>query len=212
MGLGHKWSAFRSWLYDVVIVAMTAIWYRSFLVRVPVNAHVLDIGIGTATSLLHNRDIVVSKRLQVVGTDIDADYVRAANENVVRCRLEEQVRIVCTPRYTGGPFDAIYFSGSFMIIPDKAKYLADMALMLRSKEHSRVYFSQTLEKPGAVGTFMEYFKPLLKWLTTIDFGTVTYRADFEKHVRTAGLEIEEVSVVKAGRFRDQVLVIAKVQQ
>merc|ERR1719238_112540 len=99
MGLGDRWSAFRSWLYDIVIVSMTAVWYRSFLVRVPVNAHVLDVGIGTATSLLHNRDIVVSKRLHVVGTDIDEDYVRAANANVARCKLEDQVRIVCTPKY-----------------------------------------------------------------------------------------------------------------
>ena len=209
MGLGDRWSAFRSWLYDAVIVAMTAVWYRSFLVRVPVNAHVLDIGIGTATSLLHNRDIVVSKRLHVVGTGIDEDYVQAANANVARCKLSEQVEIVCTPKYAGGPFDAIYFSGSFMIIPDKSRYLADVSAMLRSTEHSRVYFSQTLEHEGAVGSFMVWFKPLLKWLTTIDFGTVTFRRQFEKHVRDAGLEIEEVQVVKPGRFRDQVLVIAK---
>ena len=68
------WQSFRSWCYDYVIVWMTASWYRAFLVRLPTNAEVLDIGIGTATALLHNRDILVSKKINVIGLDIDNDY------------------------------------------------------------------------------------------------------------------------------------------
>ena len=205
-----RWSSFRSWLYDSVIVSMTAVWYRSFLVRVPMNADVLDVGIGTATSLLHNRDIVVTKRLHILGTDIDEDYVVAARENIRRCNLEQLIEIECTPKYEGSKqFDAIYFSGSFMIIPNKSDFLRHCAGKLRSATDGRVYFSQTLERPGIVGKFMTWFKPALRWLTTIDFGTVTYRADIERDIRAAGLTVEEVQIVRPGRFRDQVLIVAK---
>lgn len=204
-----RWAAFRSWFYDVVIVSMTSTWYRSMLVRVPMEAHILDVGIGTATSLLHNRDIVESKRLHVVGVDIDEHYVAAAKENIARCKLQDRVEVVCTGDYKGGPFDAVYFSGSFMIIPDKVAFLKRCVAMLRSREDSRVYFSQTLEHRGVVGSFMEWFKPWLATLTTIDFGTVTYRDVFEGNVKAAGMAIEGMHIVKKGWFRDQVLVVAR---
>jgi SAM-dependent methyltransferase len=209
MELRARWSQFRSWFYDAIIVAMTATWYRAFLNRVPMDAEILDVGIGTGTGLLHNRDLVVSKRLHVVGIDIDQDYVDAARLNVARCRLGSHVEIICTTNYQGGPFDAIYFSGSFMIIPNKVEFLKRMRGMLRSSEHSRVYFSQTLEKPGIVGAIMTWLKPTLKWLTTIDFGTVTYRRNLEAHIVAAGFVVEDLRIVKPGYFRDQVLVIAK---
>lgn len=36
---------------------------------------------------------------------------------------------------------------------------------------------------------MEYVKPVLKYLSTIDFGQVTYRKDFEAFLIGHGLEI-----------------------
>ena len=41
-------------IYDIVIVKMTALWYRSVLDRLPRGARVLDVGIGTGSALAAN--------------------------------------------------------------------------------------------------------------------------------------------------------------
>ncbi len=40
-------SGVRGWVYDRLIVGMTADWYREVLARFPDGARVLDVGIGT---------------------------------------------------------------------------------------------------------------------------------------------------------------------
>lgn len=65
-------------------------------------------------------------------------------------------------------FDAAYFSGSFMLMPDPAQALRHVLSLL--KPGSRIYFTQTFEKRRAV--LLEYTKPLFQYVTTIDFGQV----------------------------------------
>jgi SAM-dependent methyltransferase len=205
-----KWNNGRSWLYDTVIVAMTTVWYRTVLTALPMDAEVLDVGIGTATSLLHNRDLIVSKRMRVVGVDYDAAYIDSARLAIAQCKLQQHVDVKCSgiENYIGGPFDAVYFSGSFMILPDKMRMLQHCHRMLKDREHGRIYFTQTLEKRGLVGSLMHVVKPILKLLTTIDFGGVTYEDELVAVIREAGLVVVENKVIAAGRFRSSVMITA----
>mgnify|MGYP001560524611 CR=1 FL=1 len=229
---GSAWQRFRSRVYDTVIVAMTSMWYREVLTLLPLRTRLLDVGIGNATSLINNRDVVISKQLDVTGVDYDQGYIDAANAAVgLNPKLRDRVHLVCASihDYTGGPFDAIYFSGSFMIIPDKVNALRRCVTMLAPRlvtpgesKSSRdplsptkryIYFTQTFEKKRrflllrVLDTILQRLKPLLKFLTTIDFGQVTYEEDFRDVIRAAGLAIEEKRVLRAGWFRDQVLVV-----
>lgn len=46
-------------------------------------------------------------------------------------------------------------------------------------KNGRIYFLLTLyEEKNTFNKIMEYVKPMLKYLSTIDFGQVTYRSDF----------------------------------
>ena len=65
----------RVWIYDVAIIKMTRVWYREVLKRLPDNARVLDVGIGTGTALICNKDLIKQKNITVVGIDYDKDYV-----------------------------------------------------------------------------------------------------------------------------------------
>ena len=65
-------------LYDFVIVKMTSRWYAAVLGRLPQGARLFDIGIGTATALAQNADLVRTKQLQVAGIDYDASYITHA--------------------------------------------------------------------------------------------------------------------------------------
>ena len=74
-----------------------------------------------------------------------------------------------------------------------AAALAQILTQLTDGGH--VYFTQTFQERRS--PFLEKAKPMLKKLTTIDFGTVTYEEDFRKTVAAGGLEIDEM--VELGR-------------
>eukprot|EP01012_Entosiphon_sulcatum_P002942 TRINITY_DN10767_c0_g1_i1.p2 TRINITY_DN10767_c0_g1~~TRINITY_DN10767_c0_g1_i1.p2 ORF type:complete len:214 (+),score=37.22 TRINITY_DN10767_c0_g1_i1:730-1371(+) len=212
MGL---WQRLRSVIYDWLIVSMTATWYRTVLRRLPENARVLDVGIGTATALVRNADLIREKKLTVVGIDIDADYLEQAKTVLHSSGLDRCVRVelVSATEFKGNQgekFDAIYFSGSFMILPEKPRILRALSPLLADSE-SRFYFTQTFHYKGLGGLLAAAVKPILKLLLTIDFGQVTYEADFRGSLAAGNLEIVENEVIKRSLASSTRVVVARVK-
>jgi len=179
----------RSFIYDTLILRLTSRWYAEVLRRVPEGAAILDVGIGTAGALLANDDLVTRKRLRVVGIDIDADYVERARQRLADSALSgrAEVRLESVYDHQGGPYDAVYFSGSFMLLPEPEQALRHCCALL--EPGGRIFFTQTIQTQPA--RWMEILKPMLKRVTSIDFGRVTYEDDFRAQIRAAGLELEE---------------------
>ena len=102
-------SAIRSWVYDRFVAGMTSEWYRHVLTRLADGARVLDVGIGTGAALARCADLVQAKRLDVVGLDIDQDYLVRCQAEVTRVGLTDQVRPVLSSVYEheGGPYDVV---------------------------------------------------------------------------------------------------------
>lgn len=86
-------------IYDVVILNMTEVWYRTVLSRLDDGSAVLDVGIGTGGALCRCADLVRAKNLRIVGLDYDAAYVDAAKQNIVDSGLKDQARVVCMSVY-----------------------------------------------------------------------------------------------------------------
>ena len=63
----------------------------------------------------------------------------------------------------------------------------------------RIYFTQTFEHTPSRA--VETLKPLLRLLTTIDFGRVTYGADFRRALAAGGETIEAFEVLNEGTRR-----------
>lgn len=189
----------RAWIYDWTFKNLTVGWYREVLSRLPEGAKLLDVGIGTGGALCRNKELVVAKDLRVVGVDYDADYVARCRERVAEEGLADRVRIelVSIYDYTGETFDAVYFGASFMLMPDPKRALEHCATLLRPG--GRIYFTQTFQEKRSV--LVERMKPLLKKLTTIDFGRVTYEEDFLRVLADAGVDVLENAVL--GRLRAQ---------
>lgn len=78
-------------------------------------------------------------------------------------------------------FDAAYFSGSLTVMPDPPAALR--AVLPLIKRDGRVYITQTFQKKYS--PLMAAVKPLLKYITTIDFGQLTTEADLEKIITEA---------------------------
>ncbi|ETK87295.1 hypothetical protein L915_08246 [Phytophthora nicotianae] len=180
----------RARIYDAMIVKLTTGWYAEVLGRLPKGSKFLDVGIGTGLALINNGDQLKAKNITVDGVDYDKDYV-------VRCRalLKEsqltshvQVHHASIYDYRGGPYDAVYFSSSLMLMPDAVKALQHCVAMLKPGT-GKVYVTQTIQTSHSM--LVEIGKPLLKFLTTIDFGTVTYEEDLLNTFKKAGLTLLE---------------------
>jgi SAM-dependent methyltransferase len=197
----------RSAIYDAAIVGMTADWYRAVLRRLAVGCRLLDVGIGTGAALLANADLLREKDVRVTGVDVDAAYVERCRSEVVRRRLTERVvvRLESIDRHEGGPYDAVYFSGSFMLLPDPAGTLRHVRSLV--VPGGPVYFTQTFEHGPS--RMAELVKPLLGRLTGIDFGRVTYEPDFRTTLAEAAFEVAEMETLQPGSHRSAVLVIAR---
>ncbi len=108
-----------------------------------------SLGFEAHCAFIARSDLVQRKRLRVIGIDYDASYINKVGRErheiasrewgvcppqaqvVVRAAgLQDRVTVRCVSVYDfdeAGPFDAIYFSGSLMIMPDPVKALTHVA-------------------------------------------------------------------------------------
>lgn len=119
--------------------------------------------------------------------DYDLDYVKECRKRVKAEGLEDYiaVRHKSILEYDGGPYDAIYFSGSLMILPDPVQALNHVKGMLANG--GKIFITQTIEKNRS--KLLQMTKPLLKYILTIDFGSVTYEDDILAAFKRANLTI-----------------------
>ena len=204
--MGAAGSA-RVLIYDAAIVRLTAGWYRTVLERLPRGCRLLDVGMGTGGALLANADLVVDKDVSVTGVDVDASYVRHCDRRIAKAGLGSRVtaRLESVYDHRGGPYDAAYFSASFMLLPDPPAALRHVCSLLVPA--GRLYFTQTFEHERSRA--VEILKPLLRLATTIDFGRVTYEADFRRTLAAGGVDLEELVALDEGRRRSSVLAVAR---
>lgn len=197
----------RSFIYDALILRLTSRWYAEVLGRVPEGAALLDVGIGTAGALLANADVVARKRLRVTGIDIDADYVERARQRLAASPLNDraEVRLESIYDHRGGPYDVVYFSGSFMLLPEPENALRHCRALLSAD--GRIFFTLTIQKQPS--RWMEILKPTLKTVTSIDFGRVTYEDAFRAQLRAADLQLEEFTALSGHGSRASYIAVAR---
>lgn len=187
-------STLRGIIYDHTFAKLTISWYRAVLERLPDRAEVLDVGIGTGGAVVANADLIRRKGLRILGLDIDADYLERCTKALAKSGLAEnvQVRLESVYDHQGGAYDAIYFSGSFMLLPDPIGALDRVLSQL--KPEGKVFFTQTFQERRSL--LVEKIKPMLHRITTIHFGQVTYWENFQTVLAQAGARVVEIVILK----------------
>ena len=197
----------RAWIYNRALLPLTSKWYEAVLQRIPEGSRLLDVGIGTGGALINNRELLRSKNIEVVGIDIDEDYVRQCQKALNKHNLGDCLRVELESVYDFDErnFDAVYFSASFMLLPDPKLALAHVCSLMT--EDGRLYFTQTIEESRSF--MMEKGKPLLKKLTSIDFGQVTYEDDFLATMETGGVDVLEKAYLGGNKARSYRLFVGR---
>lgn len=148
----------------------------------------LDVGCGTGAPLKKIISNLEAYYDRVVGVDLHEEYTKKAQEvfkdhprvEIHNCDFYEIKKVAGDRK-----FSTIFFSFSFMLMPDHIK-----ALMLSQsilEKNGRICFLMTLNKKSF--PLLDRLKPLIKKITTVDFGKVVYERDFEEVVNIANLEI-----------------------
>jgi cyclopropane fatty-acyl-phospholipid synthase-like methyltransferase len=200
----------RGLIYDAAILPLTARWYAEVLGRLSRGARLLDVGIGTGGALARNASTVRDRDLHVVGVDIDHAYVERCKRRMRTAGLEDRVEVrlqSVTDHVAAEPYDAVYFSASFMLMPDPPAVLRHVTTLLAPG--GRVFFTQTFQDRRS--PVMERAKPLLKRLTTIEFGRVTYEAEFRAALAEGGVALSELETIGRSGGRSYRIAVA-VQQ
>lgn len=193
---------------------MTETWYRSVFAKLDNGSIILDVGVGTGGALLRCVDLIKEKDLKVVGIDIDSAYVEAGKVAVEEAGLGDRISIDVVDVYAGkdrvielakqfgakenehGQFvDAVYFSGSFSLLPDPVKALQLVSKYVNNNEDEKghIYITQTYQRRTPF--FLPYIKPLMKYATTIDFGNLVREEEVLETFKESGLKVLEHSVI-----------------
>jgi SAM-dependent methyltransferase len=155
-----------------------------------------------------NRALIHRKNLRIVGVDIDGDYVAAARAYFGEKSLENCVRIYQSDIYKikearkefvlphgmvgagfrsdnvgeeGILFDAVMFSGTFAVLPDRMKALNLVKDVM--KPDGRILIAQAYQR--TTPPMARLFKRLLKYFTSIDHGELITEKEASQLLKNA---------------------------
>lgn len=180
----------RSAVYDLIFKPLTITHYSHLFELLPVRARLLDVGIGTGLMLDRLGSVIRDKELRIHGIDVHKSYLKACHKRILGNGLSDLVsceqRDVLTYLEEAESLpEHIHFPLSFMVLPDPERILE--VVRERLPAGGKVYFAHTLNDRRS--RLLEWIKPRLKYLTTVDFGRVTYRESFFDVLHLAGFDL-----------------------
>eukprot|EP00927_Polykrikos_kofoidii_P015803 TRINITY_DN17077_c0_g1_i1.p1 TRINITY_DN17077_c0_g1~~TRINITY_DN17077_c0_g1_i1.p1 ORF type:complete len:309 (+),score=63.97 TRINITY_DN17077_c0_g1_i1:91-927(+) len=179
---------------DFFIVRETTKWCHAVLAELQREDRLLIVNIGTASALVRNAELVAKNQLIIVGTDSDGENIKKARRATRYVGIVKQVVLHCKSIHDpqlhelfadAARFDAAYINGSLTEMSDPSRTLRATASML--KDGAKIYITETVQNtPSPV---LQWAKPLLKRLTTVDFGKVTYWSDLQRIIDDVGMQV-----------------------
>lgn len=191
-------------------------------------------------ALLRCKDTLLSKQISVVGIDYNDLYVKAAQFSIEQHNLQSAIQVehksvydiatsppgvdvlqtaVINPNSKHHhatmttpikPFDAAYFSGSISLLPDPPQALRAVAAVV--KPGGLIYITQTYQK--RTFPLLQYIKPWIKYVTSIDFGQLVMVNEVEERLwKNSGLEAIEHEIIPGSinhRYQAAYLTILRV--
>jgi alpha-N-acetylglucosaminidase len=159
-------------------------------------------------ALLRCKDIIQAKNLKIIGVDYNNLYIQAAQEAIMKQNMSQHISVHTLDIYNEEALQMVlqkenisfvnsaYFSGSFSLMPDPKGALAAVKKVLSPRPRSgNIYITQTYQKRTL--PLMTTIKPMLKFITTVDFGQlVTVEAIDEMLNDVDGMDLVEHGIME----------------
>jgi len=199
-----KSDVMKNALYKLLINNATTCCYETALNYFPAHSSILDVGIGNGIMLTQYHTLIKSKALHITGIDINASYLKHCHARIQTYNLGELITIShdCIETYTPPKslsFDFIFFSMSFMLFENQQYVLTRVQRWL--KPEGKLVFFQTMYHNRFI--LMEFIKPRLKYITSIDFGRVTYDSVFFSLLETENLTVLADILIRREWFKGE---------
>ena len=194
----------RSMLYDMMfglpIDIATPNLYKVFLESVEENSKILEIGIGTGLTLERNADIIKRKNIQIHGVDINDAYLKTCKLKIEKTGLEGNVSIelsdILDVGLHAGSYDYVLFMESYPVIPKESLELIVRKIRKACKKESgKIVFIHNLVEEDEWNILRAIIKANLKKITSVEFGRLIVRSDFERWCINLGLRLDLVQVI-----------------
>ena len=83
----------RAWIYDRLFKNLSSTWYKHVIEYLPENSKVIDVGVGTGSSLLSQLDLLRQKKLSWTGIDINAPYLASCQEKIDQLKANDFIKV-----------------------------------------------------------------------------------------------------------------------
>jgi len=198
----EKFYLLRNHVYSLLIRTATNHCYRNCLEYFPNNSSILDVGIGNGIMLKNYHALIKGKGLKITGIDINKIYLAHCSSLIRGYQLENHLEIYHMPVETYQPprkeyFDFILFSMSFMLFIDQRLVLDRIKDWL--KPGGKIIFFHAMFDRRY--WFIDFIKPKLKYITTVDFGGAVYEKDFFALLNEKNLSVSESRFIKKDWYK-----------
>ena len=199
----------KNQLYKLIFRHETELCYRNCLHYFTNDSAILDVGIGNGLMMRNYHSLIKSKGLRITGIDINRNYINHCDRLIRTYGLENHIEIhhESVEAYKPplkGYFDFILFSMSFMLFNDQQLVLDQVEDWL--KPGGEIVFFQTMFSDRS--RLVEFIKPRLKYITSVDFGKVIYEEDFVALLNENNLSIVKDKMIKKEWFKGEYRMIA----
>lgn len=186
-------------IFGVPLDVATPNLYKKFLNNIDENSSVLEIGIGTGLTLERNADTILQKNIKIHGIDIDSTYLNSCQLRVEKSGLDQNVTLelndvldACILHET---YDYALFMESFPVINKSNLELIIKRVQKILKPNGKIVFIHNLVEEEEWSLGRALLKMNLKKVTTVEFGRLIVRSNFEKWCLKTGLRLDSIQMI-----------------
>jgi len=156
--------------------------FYKVLQDIPANSNIFDFGSGTSYKNKNTIDLIIKNNYKITGIDIDTFAINQFDKFIISQKLNKNINLLTENIFNlkfNNNFDYVIFSESAPLL--NIDFINKLIIFIKEnilKPKGKIIFINNLvENPQQI---VNYIKPKLIYITSINFGKVMTKNDFIK--------------------------------